>query len=297
MKTRSTISKQLAAFVVGATFAISAPASADVVLQIKGFQMGRLNFVQMVGARDLVGELNSISVDATISGSVSQTYAQDLCVYLDVPPLNGGGELQVGGFTPISENGTHAMWPTGDFYSDDTPVSGTVVLAQPVQMSKSELAIYVGNGYGTPRSSAEWNGTITLHGVDWVPSLRDDDGDGLMNTIDNCPFVANEQQTDCDNDGIGDVCDADMYADCNNDGIADNCQNDLAADINQDGRLDACQYAFGDLDLSGIVDGVDLGLMLVKWGQPNPGIPDCNGDDIFDGLDLGILLVHWGSPS
>jgi hypothetical protein len=88
-----------------------------------------------------------------------------------------------------------------------------------------------------------------------------------------------------------------MYADCNNDGIADNCQNDLAADINQDGRLDACQYAFGDLDLSGIVDGVDLGLMLVKWGQPNPGIPDCNGDNIFDGLDLGILLVHWGSPS
>jgi hypothetical protein len=297
MKTRSTISKQLAAFVFGATVALSAPASADVVLQIKGFQMGRLNFVQMVGARDLVGELNSISVDATISGSVSQTYAQDLCVYLDVPPLNGGGELQVGGFTPISENGTHAMWPTGDFYSDDTPVSGTVVLAQPVQMSKSELAIYVGNGYGTPRASAEWNGTITLHGVDWVPSLRDDDGDGLMNTIDNCPFVANEDQTDCDNDGIGDVCDADMYADCNNDGIADNCQNDLAADINQDGRLDACQYAFGDLDLSGIVDGVDLGLMLVKWGQPNPGIPDCNGDDIFDGLDLGILLVHWGSPS
>jgi hypothetical protein len=35
----------------------------------------------------------------------------------------------------------------------------------------------------------------------------------------------------------------------------------------------------------------------VKWGQPNPGIRDCNGDNIFDGMDLGILLVHWGSPS
>jgi hypothetical protein len=71
----------------------------------------------------------------------------------------------------------------------------------------------------------------------------------------------------------------------------------LVSDINQDGRLDECQYAVGDLDLSGIVDGVDLGLMLVKWGQPNPGIRDCNGDNIFDGMDLGILLVHWGSPS
>ena len=297
MKTRSTISKQLAASVVGATFALSAPASADVVLQIKDFQMGRLNFVQMVGARDLIGELTSISVNATISGSVSKTYAQDLCVYLDVPPLNGGGELQVGGFTPISDNGTHAMWPNGDFYRDGTPVVGTVVLAQPVQMSKSQLAVYVGNGYGTPRASAEWNGTITLHGVNWIPSMRDDDGDGFVNTVDNCPFIANEQQTDCDNDGIGDVCDASTNADCNNDGIADDCQNNLVADRNQDGRLDECQFAVGDLDLSGIVDGVDLGLMLVKWGQPNPGIPDCNGDNIFDGLDLGVLLVNWGRPS
>ena len=47
----------------------------------------------------------------------------------------------------------------------------------------------------------------------------------------------------------------------------------------------------------GAVDGVDLGLMLMKWGQPNPGIPDCNGDNFFDGLDLGIVLVHWGSPT
>ena len=73
MKTRSTISKQLAAFVAGATFVLSASASADVVLQIKGFQMGRLDFVQMVAARQLLGELTSISVDATISGSVSHT--------------------------------------------------------------------------------------------------------------------------------------------------------------------------------------------------------------------------------
>ena len=297
MKTRSTISKQFAAFVAGTTFALSVPASADVLLQIKGFQMGRLDFVQMVGARSLVGELTSISVDAAISGSVSQTYAQDLCVYLDVPPLNGGGELQVGGFTPISDNGAYAMWPTGDFYRDGTPVSGMVVLAQPIQMSKSPLAIYVGNGQGTPRASAEWNGTIILHGVNRVPSLEDVDGDGVINTIDNCPFVSNAQQADCDNDGVGDVCEAGKIVDCNNDGIDDNCQLNLVTDTNQDARLDACQYAFGDLDLSGMVDGSDLAVLLVKWGMENPGIPDCDGDGIFSGSDLGILLDHWGSPS
>jgi hypothetical protein len=35
----------------------------------------------------------------------------------------------------------------------------------------------------------------------------------------------------------------------------------------------------------------------VKWGVENPGIPDCNGDNIFDGLDLGIMLGNWGSQS
>ena len=34
----------------------------------------------------------------------------------------------------------------------------------------------------------------------------DEDGDGIDNTVDNCPLNANPLQTDSDNDGIGDVC-------------------------------------------------------------------------------------------
>lgn len=38
-------------------------------------------------------------------------------------------------------------------------------------------------------------------------SYSDTDGDGIYDTIDNCPSTSNIDQVDSDNDGIGDVCD------------------------------------------------------------------------------------------
>jgi hypothetical protein len=50
-----------------------------------------------------------------------------------------------------------------------------------------------------------------------------------------------------------------------------------------------------DLDGSGTVDGIDLGLLLSGWGpalDPHPA--DVNQDCAVDGLDLGRLLASWG---
>ncbi|WP_149274928.1 thrombospondin type 3 repeat-containing protein [Pareuzebyella sediminis] len=46
---------------------------------------------------------------------------------------------------------------------------------------------------------------------------NDDDGDGILNEVDNCPFTFNTDQTDADNNGIGDICENDT----DNDGVND----------------------------------------------------------------------------
>ena len=40
-----------------------------------------------------------------------------------------------------------------------------------------------------------------------VPCNPDDDNDGILDGRDNCPLVANANQADTDKDAIGDVCD------------------------------------------------------------------------------------------
>lgn len=50
---------------------------------------------------------------------------------------------------------------------------------------------------------------------------------------------------------------------------------------------------FADLNGDGIVDGGDLGLLVIAWGV-NPDSPaDLNGDGLVDGGDLGLLVLAW----
>jgi hypothetical protein len=46
-----------------------------------------------------------------------------------------------------------------------------------------------------------------------------------------------------------------------------------------------------DLNGDGLVDGADLGLMLVGWASGGPA--DLDGSGTVDGADLGLLLVAW----
>lgn len=58
----------------------------------------------------------------------------------------------------------------------------------------------------------------------------DDDGDGIINSKDNCPKVSNTDQIDTDKDGVGDVC--------------DNCSkiaNPNQDDLNKNGKGDKCE--------------------------------------------------------
>jgi probable HAF family extracellular repeat protein len=44
----------------------------------------------------------------------------------------------------------------------------------------------------------------------WVPQQTDQDGDGVLDSSDNCPSVANPDQQDLDGDGLGDACDSNV---------------------------------------------------------------------------------------
>lgn len=56
---------------------------------------------------------------------------------------------------------------------------------------------------------------------------------------------------------------------------------------------DACSCP-GDINISGTVDGADLGALLSTWGTSGPAA-DLDGNGVVNGADLGILLANWGA--
>lgn len=75
----------------------------------------------------------------------------------------------------------------------------------------------------------------------------DSDGDGVPDSTDNCPSVANPGQADSDGDGLGDACEGSGGADRDGDGVpdaTDNCPDTPNAnqlDSDGDGVGDACE--------------------------------------------------------
>jgi hypothetical protein len=115
----------------------------------------------------------------------------------------------------------------------------------------------------------------------------DDDNDGVLDTNDNCRLVKNADQRDTDKDGKGDVCDTDD----DNDGIADSADNcDLVAnktqiDTDKDGQGDACD---ADDDNDGVPDTRDNCRTVKNTNQSDldhDGKGDaCETDDDNDGV-------------
>jgi len=107
-------------------------------------------------------------------------------------------------------------------------------------------------------------------------TIVDSDGDGIADSVDNCPKVSNPDQKDSDGDGIGDACDN-----------CPNVANPDQKDTNGNGKGDACETpppppkrcdvdADKDVDLIDLVDIYDA-LNHRASGPTDPRDADGNG--------------------
>ncbi|WP_298340244.1 choice-of-anchor B family protein [uncultured Algibacter sp.] len=121
--------------------------------------------------------------------------------------------------------------------------------------------------------------------VEVIPVI-DSDNDGIEENIDNCAFVANADQNDIDNDGIGDVCDDDD----DNDGILDindNCPNNSNPDQEDedgDGIGDSCDD-----------DSIDPNAPLAICENGFAGNYPCNDYDLMAHIPLNIFGATEGN--
>ena len=83
------------------------------------------------------------------------------------------------------------------------------------------------------------------------PCDPDDDGDGVLDEVDNCPLISNAEQLDFDSDGFGDLCDADS-------------DGDLVTD-----KYDSCLFTSSDVPVS--QDGCSLAQLCPCDGPDDRG--------------------------
>lgn len=131
--------------------------------------------------------------------------------------------------------------------------------------------------------------------IDYFPlmAMQDNDGDGLPDSVDNCPGNNYPLYNDRDFDGVGDHCDNCLFL-----------YNPDQIDSDENGIGDACTTICGDASGDGVVNLIDI-LHLISYLYDNPrGVPplsfvysNVNSDSNINLLDILYLIEYlYGNP-
>jgi hypothetical protein len=174
--------------------------------------------------------------------------------------------------------------------SSDTLVSPALTLVEPNQpLTAGSVAVTEASpgvplappGAVTVSSSAGGSATRLVEVIN-----SDEDGDGVPNTLDNCPTVANPGQEDGEGGGVGD-------------GVGDACDNcTLVAntdqrDTNGDGFGNICD---ADFNGNGVVDPADFSLLKSLFGSSTSPNQDLNGNGVVDPGDFSLTKTLFAKP-
>jgi formylglycine-generating enzyme required for sulfatase activity len=226
----------------------------------------------------------------------------------DLGSLDGGaakGSLRGVGLTLMPVTVTVRM--IGDLGAADASMS--------LSLAEVEVATGLFDGMGSACPKVPDEATFTLSAAAWNSLVAASPGGLMTVSIAGNPQVAPEEcegafaevtvaislAGDCNGNGLADACEISggMLSDCDGDGIPDHCaiEEGLAVDSDADGQPDRCEWARGDLNLDGIVNGDDLAMLLGMWGQVDPPFGDFDGDGLIGAGDLAFLLAAWSPPA
>lgn len=206
---------------------------------------------------------------------------------IEGPLLTDGG---INEFDLTLDQGTGSRIVTGGPFTVSLAIANT-------QTPGSPAPIHDGNGCQPGKNA------VLVNGVFWFDACAlGVSGDWVMSV--SYRRVNCGPANDCNNNGIDDDFEIQQnpLLDCDNNGVLDSCQ--IAAnpslDFNTNGILDSCEEeptCTGDISGDGVVNGVDLLILLNDFGPCAVGSPcagDLSNDGVVNGVDLLILLNAFG---
>ncbi len=140
-----------------------------------------------------------------------------------------------------------ANWTIGSLALSEVAVNEIVVTVTDIFGNTAQDTVRIERIAGLEETSTD----DSDQGIELEPTIVDLDGDTVDDSVDNCPQEGNADQTDTDEDGLGDACDDDL----DGDGLPDNWEMNYFTNLDQGAAGDPDED--GDSNLTEYENGTD----------------------------------------